>query len=566
MFGGRGRKWTGWFGLITFVLLFSMIYGMAGKIIPVQAVGGSYSINFKAGDTDEYIPDIPYPGPGDPPLANTVPPVFGREDGNLYMDPDADFKGDPSLEPSDMAMCQIVPYFFQITVDGSVEPEGGSIFLEASWGTQTGSGSEFGFNKNIMIYSAFVDYTDPANVEVTPDATVTLVDEYWVDKFNNPVLVEGDDVAFYAEFRVDGLEDTEVVVVEVWTVLDCVAPPGGVTGNIQVALENAYTNADPPDSINTGNQTNPITSAGNFQPAPVNLNIYKFDDNTPKPLSGTPLQTEPWMNTIVVNAVTEGDDLIDYVANEVVVEDVLDPWVQIMDDQPFDPVNHPLGYTITLPNYRNCSWADDDLDGLGGIFTCNLFAVPEGTQVTITYWVKAVSGVPIGSLCEGANELLPATLLSEECPPTILSPQGYDVGNLVTLSTVANDITLDDNFDEEPKDITYPTSVEIEEFTATGLFKSVLLEWTTVNETDLQGFNLYRATAEDGEKIKVNDELIPADIMGGGAAFYEYLDEGPRQGLRPNQTYFYWLEDVDFTGYTDLHGPVEATASPHKFK
>jgi hypothetical protein len=563
----KGRDWSKWFKLTIGLVMLSIIFSQGGITQSVEAAGGAYSINFKAGDTDEYIPDIPYPGPGDPPIANTVPVVLGREDGNRYMDPDADFKGDPSLEPSDMAMCQIVPYFFYITVDGPTDPEGGSIIMEATWGTQTKSGSEFGFNKDIMVYSAFVDYTDPATMEVGDPANVLLLEEYWIDSKGNVVTVEGEDVAFHALLQVDGLDDGDAVVVEVWTVLDCASRDGGtVTGNIHVALDKAYTNYTPAETIPTGNQTNPIVQAGDFQPAPVNLNIIKYDDDMAKALNtgSVPFYSDPWMNTIVVSAVSEGDITIDYVANQVVVTDILDPWVELLSDQPYDAINNESGYTITLPGYRSCSWMDDDTDGLGGTLTCELNAVAEGEVVEITYWVRAVSGVPIGSVCEGIPELAPATSVADECLPTYLSPQGYDVMNRADLTTVSYDMTTDDNWDEEPKDIVYPTSVDLESFTATGLFKSVLIEWTTVNESDLVGFNLYRATSEDGTRVKVNDELIRADIF--GVESYVYLDLGPRQGLRPNQSYFYWLEDVDFSGYTYLHGPVEATASPHKIK
>lgn len=577
MVGKIGKKSIG-FVLIIGVLLTSMVFGVLGGVKAVQAVGGAYSIVFRAGDTDDYIPDIPYPGSGL--VDNTVPPVtVGRIDGNTVMDNDADYQGDPSLQPSDMARCQIVPYFFYITVNGDTTPENGSIFMKANWGSETTSGSEYGFNKEVMIYSAFVDTSDPSTFDPGLNATVAQDwDEYWIDSagievpYNADSLINPglyDDAAFEAVFQVDGLDDGDAVVVEVWVVLDC-APRDGdpkITGNIQVALEEAYTNYDPPDTISTGQQTNPITSAGDFQPAPVELYLIKADDGLRKQLTSHAdgLYTQPWMNEILVNAGSEGDDLIDYVANEVVVTDVLDPYTQLISDDPYDATLNPFGYTISndLLGNRTCWWMDDDTDGLGGIFSCDLVQMAEGDGLRITYWVKAVSGVQIGSVCEGSQEALPGTLLYEECLPTYLSPRGYDVGNSALLNTVSEDINDDNNFDEEPKDIIYPNAVNITSFTGTAAFKSVLLEWTTLNEDEaLIGYDVYVSASEDGIPTKVNDALIPPDLSSGGAGVYEFPVLGAKHHLLPFHTYFFWLAEVNDGGYTSFHEPIEVTITP----
>jgi len=101
-----------------------------------------------------------------------------------------------------------------------------------------------------------------------------------------------------------------------------------------------------------------------------------------------------------------------------------------------------------------------------------------------------------------------------------------------------------------------PTSVDLLSFTATGVKKAIVLNWETASETDNLGFNLYRATSEKGKKSKVNAELIPTNVYPGSpvGAKYEYTDPVTRK----NVTYFYWLEDVDIYGGTELHGPVSA--------
>jgi hypothetical protein len=96
--------------------------------------------------------------------------------------------------------------------------------------------------------------------------------------------------------------------------------------------------------------------------------------------------------------------------------------------------------------------------------------------------------------------------------------------------------------------------MELLSFTATGRKGFVTLNWETASEIDNLGFNLYRATAENGERTQLNAELIPS--QGPGGAQYEYIDEDA--ALQKRQTYFYWLEDVDLYGGTGLHGPVDA--------
>ena len=79
----------------------------------------------------------------------------------------------------------------------------------------------------------------------------------------------------------------------------------------------------------------------------------------------------------------------------------------------------------------------------------------------------------------------------------------------------------------------YPTAVELRWFEVTDANnKAVTLGWETVSEIDNLGFNLYRAETIDGERIKVNAELIPSLVNPGSpsGAVYEYTDTAVRQG------------------------------------
>jgi len=101
-----------------------------------------------------------------------------------------------------------------------------------------------------------------------------------------------------------------------------------------------------------------------------------------------------------------------------------------------------------------------------------------------------------------------------------------------------------------------PTSVELKSFAATAAERAIIVSWETTSELDNLGFNLYRATAVDGPKSKLNAELIPTLVPPGSpfGAAYLYEDTAVIAGMR----YFYWLELVDIYGSTNLHGPVSA--------
>lgn len=101
-----------------------------------------------------------------------------------------------------------------------------------------------------------------------------------------------------------------------------------------------------------------------------------------------------------------------------------------------------------------------------------------------------------------------------------------------------------------------PLSVDLLYFTAEGAKRSVVLSWATTNEANNLGFNLWRANSLDGEKVQINDELIPSQVPpAGGGAVYEYTDTK----LKNDTTYYYWLQDVDINGNVGWSEPVDVT-------
>jgi len=99
------------------------------------------------------------------------------------------------------------------------------------------------------------------------------------------------------------------------------------------------------------------------------------------------------------------------------------------------------------------------------------------------------------------------------------------------------------------------TFIALSSFTVTPSHKEVTISWSTESEIDNAGFNIYRAESEDGEYIKINAALIPAQGSPTQDAAYSFTDEN----VKNRKTYFYKLEDVDLNGTATSHGPVSAT-------
>ena len=100
------------------------------------------------------------------------------------------------------------------------------------------------------------------------------------------------------------------------------------------------------------------------------------------------------------------------------------------------------------------------------------------------------------------------------------------------------------------------TAVELVDFSAVQEAGVVRLSWETGSETDNFGFNLYRSDRADGLLTQVNAALVEASGAGAGAT-YGHIDASVPAGI-----WYYWLEDVEFSGATKKHGPVRVLVKP----
>ncbi len=102
-------------------------------------------------------------------------------------------------------------------------------------------------------------------------------------------------------------------------------------------------------------------------------------------------------------------------------------------------------------------------------------------------------------------------------------------------------------------DATLP--VELSSFTALFANEFVTIQWATASETDVIGFNIYRAHEDNYEDAdKVNFELIPGHGTTTQPQDYSFTDETADAYFT---TYYYWLEAVNYGGTTDIYGSIQ---------
>jgi hypothetical protein len=98
------------------------------------------------------------------------------------------------------------------------------------------------------------------------------------------------------------------------------------------------------------------------------------------------------------------------------------------------------------------------------------------------------------------------------------------------------------------------TAINLAELKAIPGNREVTVSWTTASEIDNAGFNIYRSETKNGTYTKISDSLIPAQGSATQAASYEFTDTD----VQNRNTYYYQLQDIDFTGKSTMHGPVSA--------
>ena len=114
-----------------------------------------------------------------------------------------------------------------------------------------------------------------------------------------------------------------------------------------------------------------------------------------------------------------------------------------------------------------------------------------------------------------------------------------------------------------------PLPVELSSFTAQYLNDIPTLCWTTQSETNNAGWNIYRGETnealsnEETFHINLSLGLIPGAGTTSEPTDYSFEDFFP---VYAGNTYFYWLESVDFSGETELYGPISLSIPEYEWQ
>jgi serine protease len=85
---------------------------------------------------------------------------------------------------------------------------------------------------------------------------------------------------------------------------------------------------------------------------------------------------------------------------------------------------------------------------------------------------------------------------------------------------------------------------------------AALLKWSTASETELLGWNIYRAQEADIQSaIKLNPSLIAPALEASQGAQYSFTDSETAAG----STYYYWLEALSYNSQSDIFGHISLT-------
>ena len=103
--------------------------------------------------------------------------------------------------------------------------------------------------------------------------------------------------------------------------------------------------------------------------------------------------------------------------------------------------------------------------------------------------------------------------------------------------------------------------VELSVFTAQFLDNKPTLYWSTQSETDNMGWYIYRNTENDFTSAQKISNLIEGH--GSTTQSQSYLFEDESENLEIGQTYYYWLESIDYSGMINHYNLMAQLTIPH---
>lgn len=223
-------------------------------------------------------------------------------------------------------------------------------------------------------------------------------------------------------------------------------------------------------------------------------------------------------------------------------------------------VSKDCGTTVTLGGVLNCTFtasvvSSGFLNGIAEIILLPQFTdtVPAGTTFLgmtipdITYLCGGNTvGAPAGSVITCTGVILSSIIFSA-VPTTVTFTTSFQVLPTAT-GPLANTACIGPAVLGTPTCATSPavsivTSASFRGLSAQATKSGVLVRWRTADETDVLGFNVYRAVG--AKRVRVNATLISAR----GRGTYSFLD---RKAVRSAR---YYVQAVALDGARSWYGP-----------
>jgi uncharacterized repeat protein (TIGR01451 family) len=223
---------------------------------------------------------------------------------------------------------------------------------------------------------------------------------------------------------------------------------------------------------------------------------------------------------------------------------------------PVPPQTNQAPYASRMTCIGNAVWVDDNLNGLPdenlafrGLnnVRVRLFRIENNVAIFVAETWTATSGGLRGQymFCDLTFGIYRVVVDRATVPP------GLDISTtppMVTTSLPSSEPFLEADFGFMNS---RPTAVGLVWFRALREDTRVKTSWQTAIEIDNLGYNVYRSTSETGVRRRLNEGLIAGAGTGAGQT-YEWWDREPGN----EAVLYYWLEDVETTGQTEMHGPV----------
>jgi uncharacterized repeat protein (TIGR01451 family) len=136
----------------------------------------------------------------------------------------------------------------------------------------------------------------------------------------------------------------------------------------------------------------------------------------------------------------------------------------------------------------------------------------------------------------------------------IAETEFYSMTNVVTVTDAVDVFTNEASDDSDTERVVNePTAIELLYFEGEHLGDHVELSWATAVEIDTFGFRIMRSdTGQYADAVMI--ALVPGQGHGTtSGSSYTYTDD---QSVEPDQTYTYWLVDIDFNGVETVQSPI----------